>query len=83
MRRCLLRAVLLKAARRMRQAVFSIEEKHLKRRRIMKQSTWQWASGLGLGTAVGVGLLAIGLTPWIVAAAGVAAAVAINRLELK
>ena len=49
----------------------------------MKQSTWQWLSGASLGTAVGVGLLAIGLTPWVVAAAGVAAAVAINKLELK
>ena len=33
--------------------------------------------------AVLVVFLAIGLTPWIVAAAGVAAAVAINRLELE
>ena len=33
--------------------------------------------------AIGVGLLAIGLTPWMVAAAGVAAAVGINKFELE
>ncbi len=49
----------------------------------MKKSTWQWLSGASLGTAIGVGLLAVGLTPWIVAAVGVAAAVGINKFELE
>ena len=49
----------------------------------MKKSTWQWLSGASLGTAIGVGLLAIGLTPWMVAAAGVAAAVGSNKFELE
>jgi hypothetical protein len=49
----------------------------------MKKSTWQWLSGASLGTAVGVGLFAIGLSPWLLAAAGVAGALAINKLELE
>ena len=80
MRRCRLRASMLKATRRARQA---ISEDCFKRRRTMKKSTWQWLSGASIGTAIGVGLLAVGLTPWIVAAVGVAAAVGINKFELE
>ena len=89
MRRCRLRALLLGAARRTRQAIvwwehFSISRvSRISRRNIMKKSTWQWLSGAGLGTAVGVGLVAIGLSPWIVAAVGVGAAFGINKLELE
>jgi hypothetical protein len=61
----------------------SFEEKRFKRRRTMKKSTWQWLSGASIGTAIGVGLLAVGLTPWVVAAVGVAAAVGINKFELE
>jgi hypothetical protein len=71
---------MLKATRRARQA---ISEDCFKRRRTMKKSTWQWLSGASIGTAIGVGLLAVGLTPWIVAAVGVAAAVGINKFELE
>lgn len=48
----------------------------------MTKIRWTWLSGAGIGTAVGVGLLAVGLAPWMVAAAGVAAALAINKIEL-
>jgi hypothetical protein len=49
----------------------------------MNKSRWQWLSGASLGTVVGVGLLAIGLSPWIIAGVGLGAAVAINKLELQ
>jgi hypothetical protein len=89
MRRCLLRAVLLKAARRMRRMVLGdIKGRHVgrhvgARRRIMKKSTWQWLSGASLGTVVGVGLLTLGLSPLVVAGVGLVSAFAINKFELE
>jgi hypothetical protein len=70
---------MLKATRRARQAIFETGT----RRRTMNKSRWQWLSGASLGTVVGVGLLAIGLSPWIIAGVGLGAAVAINKLELQ
>jgi hypothetical protein len=78
-----IRGFLLETVRRMRRAISEFEEKRFKRRRTMNKSRWQWLSGASLGTAIGVGLFAIGLSPWLLAAAGVAGALAINKLELE
>ena len=94
MRRCLLRGLLLKAARRMRRSASGEEVGDRVgsvgriivsiRRNIMNKMRWQWLSGIGIGAALGVGLVTVvSLSPWIVAAAGVAAAVGINKFELE